>query len=234
MPWLTPPVKRVCYADDITVWVSGPKIPRLESMINSYLKENSLLISAPKSTVTLFTSDTHKFQIHPMITFADTQLPLERSHKILGVVMDSSLSFHKHCNYVACWIDKRNNMLNALVGSSWGLDKDTLLLTYNALRKYIASHAAPICSTNASDSGFQKIQTAPNSALNTATGAHMMASIDHLHQESLTLKIRDHSDTFCAVPCELFRGGPRVSWQRPSRHHSTVLPKLGTSKKESI
>ena len=62
MPRPTPPVKRVCCADDITVWASRPKIPQLESMINSYLaevgiylKENSLLISAPKSTVTLFT-----------------------------------------------------------------------------------------------------------------------------------------------------------------------------------
>ena len=61
MPRPTPPVNRGCYADDITVWASGPKIPPLESMINSYLtdvriylKENSLLISAPKSTVTLF------------------------------------------------------------------------------------------------------------------------------------------------------------------------------------
>ena len=27
MPRPTPPVKRVCYADDITVWATGPKIP---------------------------------------------------------------------------------------------------------------------------------------------------------------------------------------------------------------
>ena len=62
MPRPTPPVKRVCYADDITVCATGPKIPQLESMITNYLrdvsiymKDNSLLISAPKSTVTLFT-----------------------------------------------------------------------------------------------------------------------------------------------------------------------------------
>ena len=55
MPRPTSPVKMVCYADDITVWDTGPKIPQLESMINSYLrylgiylKENLLLISAPK------------------------------------------------------------------------------------------------------------------------------------------------------------------------------------------
>ena len=97
-----------CYADDITVWASGPKIPQLESMINSYLrdvsiylKETSILISAPKSTVTLFPPDKHQFQTHPDITLEDTQLPLEHSPKILGVIMDPSLSFHNHCNYVS-------------------------------------------------------------------------------------------------------------------------------------
>ena len=35
----TPPVKRVCYADDITVWATGPNIPLLDTMINSYLRE---------------------------------------------------------------------------------------------------------------------------------------------------------------------------------------------------
>ena len=49
MPRPTPPIKRVCYADDITVWATRPKIPQLESNINSYLREfylkdNSLLI----------------------------------------------------------------------------------------------------------------------------------------------------------------------------------------------
>ena len=56
------------------------------------------MISAPRSTVTLFTPDKH---MHPDITFEDTQLPLERSPKILRVIMDPSLSFHKHCNYVS-------------------------------------------------------------------------------------------------------------------------------------
>ena len=130
MPRLTPPVKRVCYAHDITVWASGPKITLLESMINGYLREvgiylreNSLLISAPKSTVTLFTPDKHQFQTHPDITLEDTHIPLERSRKILGVIYDPS--FHMHCTYVSDRIDKRNNMLKALAGSSWGQEEET-------------------------------------------------------------------------------------------------------------
>ena len=87
-------------------------------------------------------------------------------------------------------------MLKALAGSSWGLagssreqDKETLLLTYNALGKSIASYATPVWSTNASDWSFKKIQTAHNAALMTATGAHKMDSIDHLHQEARTTQI---------------------------------------------
>ena len=130
MPRLTPPVKRVCYTHDITVWASGPKITLLESMINGYLREvgiylreNSLLISSPKSTVTLFTPDKHQFQTHPDITLEDTQLPLERSPKLLGVIYDPS--FHMHCTYVSDRIDKRNNMMKALAGSSWGQEEET-------------------------------------------------------------------------------------------------------------
>ena len=46
MPRPTPPVKGVCYADDFTVWATGPKIPQLESLITNYLgsKRHSLQV----------------------------------------------------------------------------------------------------------------------------------------------------------------------------------------------
>ena len=207
--------------------------------VSIYLKDNSLLISAPKSTVTLFTPDKHQFQMHPDITLEDTQLPVECSPKILGVILYPSISFHKHCNYVSDRIDKRNNILKALVGSSWGQDKETLLMTYNVLVKSMVNYAAPVWSTNASDSSFKRIQTAQNAALRTATGAHKMASIDHLQQESLKLKVKDHSDMLSAqylVNCleeDHISHGITIQESRPiketlhSRHHSTVLPQTG-------
>ena len=150
--------------------------------------------------------------------------------------------------YMTDRIDKRNKMLKALAGSFWRQDKETLLLAYNALGKYIASYAAPIWSTNASDSSFKKIQTAHNAALRTATGAHKMAIIDHLQQDSITLKVRDHSDMLSAqylvkyLEEDQFCNG--ISFQDPklrltkqtlhSRHHLTVRLRLRASKKESL
>ena len=114
-PRLTDPVKRVCYADDLTVWASGVNIPDLEVSLNNYLeeitvypKDNSLLISTTKSSVTLFISDTHQAKTHPSIFIEDSRLPLVKCPRILGVYLDPSLSFIKHSQYVAERVSGRN------------------------------------------------------------------------------------------------------------------------------
>ena len=83
MPIPTEPVKRVCYADDLNVWATGVNIPDMGDSLNSYLeeiiaylKDNSLLISAPQSSVTLFTPDTHQAKTHLKILIEDSQQPL--------------------------------------------------------------------------------------------------------------------------------------------------------------
>ena len=140
MPRPTEPVKRICYADDITVWASGVRLPELEHKINDYLKEmsrflrdNSLLISAPKSTVTLFTPDPKQANTHPKIKISDAELPLVCNPKLLGVYLDTFFSFNTHFVQVANRVSKRNNVFKALAGTNWGQQKETLLLTYKAL-----------------------------------------------------------------------------------------------------
>ena len=121
MPIPTEPVKWVCYADDLIVWASGVNIPDLEVSINNYLeditaylKDNSLLISAPKSSVTLLTPDTHQAQIHPRIFIENSHLTLVKCPRILGVYLDPSLSFNKHIQYVEERVLARNNILKGL------------------------------------------------------------------------------------------------------------------------
>ena len=96
----TEPVRRICSADDITMWASGVKISELEQKVNTYLKEmsrflfeNSLLISAPKSSVILCTPDpVQANSTRPKIKIADSELSLVHSPKILGVYLDTFFS----------------------------------------------------------------------------------------------------------------------------------------------
>ena len=81
MPRPTEPVKRFYYADELTVWTTGVKLPDLDDSTKCYLEEitmymndNSLLISATKSTVTLFRPGTHQAKPHQRILTEDTQL----------------------------------------------------------------------------------------------------------------------------------------------------------------
>ena len=89
-------------------------MPDMEGSLNSYLeeitaylKDNSLLISAPKSSVTLFTPDTHEAKTHQRILIEDSRLPLVQCPNILGVHMDTSLSFNKHSSHVAERVSSR-------------------------------------------------------------------------------------------------------------------------------
>ena len=257
MPKPTELVKRVCYADDITVWATGVQIPVLEQQINSYLeemstflKDNSLLISAPKSTVTLFTPDPFQARIHPKIAIADATciLPLERTAKILGVQVDTSFAFHHHCESVANRLSKRNNILKALAGTSWGQQKETLLMTYKVVGQSIANLAAPVLSTNASNNSMEKIQAAQNDALRISTGAHKMSSIDNLHCEAQMPNVTEHYELLFAqylVKCLDHKNvchnittldpPPRIMKHTLySKHHTTIAPLPADTTKESL
>ena len=132
MPRPTEPVRRICYADDITVWASGVKISEIEHKVNTYLTEmsrflriNWLMISAPKSSVTLFTPDPAQANTYPKIKIDDSDLPLVRSLKLLGVYLHTFISFNTHCVQVVNRVSKRNNVLKALAGTNWGQQMET-------------------------------------------------------------------------------------------------------------
>ena len=162
------------------------------------LKDNSLLISAPKSSITLFTPDTHQANTHRKILIEDSRLPLVQCPKILGVHLDTSLSFNKHSSHVAERVSSRNNILQALAGTSWGQQQKTLLMTYKAVGRSIINYAAPVWSTKLRDTNYRNIQYNQNEALRISIGCHKMSGVDHLHAEANMLKVMEHSELLSA------------------------------------
>ena len=212
----------------------------LEEII-AYLKDNSLLIiSAPKSTFTLFSPDPHQAKAHPIILIEDSQLPLVQYPKILGVYLDTSLSFNKRSGYVAERVSSRNNILKALAGTSWGQQKETLLMTYKAVGRSIINYAAPVWSTNLRNTNYINIQYTQNEALRIATGCHRMSSVDHLHVETKMQNVREHSELLsaqylarCMDPgnvchCITTRETPKRRMKETlfTRHRNTVEPMM--------
>ena len=149
----TPPpnIKLTKYADDITFHTSGPVVAGLINGLNIYLSQvlnyinnKKLTVSTAKSTVTLITPDTHEHHLHPQVKLAGQVLPLEKKPRVLGVTLDTHLTF-THCNIIAVKVQQRNNVLKALAGSTWGCDKETLLTMYKAIGLSILSYCCPVC-----------------------------------------------------------------------------------------
>ena len=197
MPSPTEPVKKVCYADNIEC--VGVRIPDLEESINShqaelssFLRDNSLLISAPKSTVTLFTPDPAQAKLHPrvnvagVVNVADSPLPLERSPKILGLYLDTTPSYHHHCSNLAGRVSRQNNILKFWPAPHGDSQK--------AVGKSTIDYGAPVWSINSCNTRMNHIQAAQNADLRLATGSHQMSSIAYLHHETKMLKVQEHQE----------------------------------------
>ena len=193
MPRPTELVKRVCNADDLEDSINC-NLDEITAHQNDY----SLLISAPKSPVRLFIPDPHQSKTHPIILKEDSQLPLVQCQNILGVYIDTFLSFNKHSDNVAERVSSRKKYPQGLsryiLGTTYG---DT---TYDLQNRWEIDHhlAAPAWSTNLRHTNYRNIQYTQNEALRIVTSCHKLFSVDHLHVEPKMLKVLEHSELLSA------------------------------------
>ena len=194
----TPPadILLTTYADDSTTCCSGPKIPPLCEKLNRYLdvvntwfKERNLMISAQKSSATLFSTWSNEASINLPIFIDGQAVPTIKDPKVLGVTLDPMLSFKPHSQKLNERVRARDK---ALAGSSWGTDKETLTTTYKATSKSLLDYCCPIWTPSLSDTSWSQLQTSQNSALRTILGCTKMTNIDHLHSESKMMPVKDH------------------------------------------
>ena len=192
------------YADDFTAAASAVSVPDTAAALSthasdvaSWARRKGLTVSIPKSNSTLFTPDPHQSRTDPHIVWEGSNLTLCRTPKILGVTLDPHFTFSPHIQAVCERARSRLNVLKSLAGSTWGQQKETLLITYKALIKSVLSYAAPIWFPNSSTTAIGKLQSIQNSALRIATGSHKMASVSHLHSETEILPVADSLSLLC-------------------------------------
>ena len=155
MPPPPPGIKVDTYADDTTVLKSGPTPKALYQDLNIYLsvldswfKERNLFISPAKSSATLFTTHPHEVKMTLDIKINEDQVPTVSHPKLLGVTFDNTFSFLYHVNNTQTKLQKRNNLLKKLAGSTWGKDHETLNMTYKAIGQSLTNYCSPIWTSN--------------------------------------------------------------------------------------
>ena len=163
----TPPpnIKLIKYADNITIYTSGPVAADIINGLNiylsqvlNYINDNKLTVSTAKSTVTLSTPDSHEHYLHPQVKLADQVLTLEKKPKVLGVTLDTHQTFTQHCYNIAVRVQQRNNVLKALAGFTWGCDEETLLTPYQAIDRSIFSYCCHVWTPSHMDTNLSFLQ----------------------------------------------------------------------------
>ena len=120
-------------------------------------------------------------------------LPVEKHPKILGVYLDNMMNFTHHINTMGNKLLKRNNAVKMIAGTNWGCSKETLTVSYKAISRSVLNYAAPTWTPNLSESNWKFLQRKQNVALRAATGCVRMTPIEHLHQETKILPVKEHS-----------------------------------------
>jgi len=134
-------------------------------------------------------SATSQYNCHPTVNINSSPVPLDKNPKILGVVFDPMFTFSPHISSICAKAASRLQVMKALAGTSWGQDKETLLLTYNSIIKPILTYASPVWYPATSNTNITKLQTIQNNALRITTGCVLKTDMQHLHSECQILPI---------------------------------------------
>ena len=120
------------YIDDFTVSRSNFNAEALSaySPNTEWADERSLVIAAPKPTITLFTPQIAQSSTHPQVTLNYSILPPERTFCILGVTFDPPFKFNVHVKSLVTRALPLINILKAPTGTNWGQQNETILITY--------------------------------------------------------------------------------------------------------
>ena len=102
-------------------------------------------------------------------------------------------TFGQHIKNTVSKAKSKINILKALAGSTWGQDKETLTLTYKSICRSTLEYGSPVWGPAISKTNWGKLQNVQNQALRIASGCHLMSDLDHLHQETKVLPIKQHS-----------------------------------------
>ena len=149
-------------------------------------------ISAPKSTVTLFTPWTKQVNKQLDVKIDGVAVPTVKSPRLLGVIFDPMFTFSHHSASIARRASSRLNILRALSDTSFGKDRECLVLTFKMFIRTLFDYCAPIVYPIYSPASVERLQRVQNKALRLATGCHTAAAVDHLHTETGVLPVSDH------------------------------------------
>jgi hypothetical protein len=164
------------------------------NLIEAWADSKDLTIAPNKLSVTLFISDPAQHKHHLQVFYKAVLHPINMHVRALGFNLDPKVMLNIHSNIQASSGPKRNNIMKAVSGNSWGQKKETLLTTFKMLVRPVIEYNPAVWQPLVNPTSVEKLQKVQNAGLRIVTGCHKKASIDHLHAETEMLTVNKHID----------------------------------------
>lgn len=173
------------YADDRAVTSQGKTFEEVEKKLNGALKEltpyykkNQLRPNPMKTQVCVFHLRNKQANRKLQIQWENTALEHCPNPKYLGVTLDRSLTYKKHCMDTKLKVSGRNNIIRKLTNSNWGAQPRVLRTSALALCHSAGEYACPVWykSTHA-----KQVDVALNETSRIITGCMKPTCLDKIH-----------------------------------------------------
>jgi hypothetical protein len=165
----------ILYADDTTFPDSAPTYEELQTKLNNTLTEashwfhkNRLIINISKSSLLLISTryNLEKVPSDFIVKLDGTPLPIVTCTKLLGVVIDSTLTWDKHIEYICNKLSPRVGMLHRL---RLVIPLEYLTLVYTTMVQSVLDYCITVWG-NSPKKYFSLAQRIQNSSSRAVTG----------------------------------------------------------------
>ena len=170
-------IKHTLYVDDLTIYASGKRVESIQRKLQianrkleTWSAQTGFKFSAQKTVAMHFCRKKKCTKPVGYLTLNDTAISAKESHTYLGMVLDRSLTWNKHIDYIRAECRRRMNLLKHLNHTEWGADCGSLLRIYTAIIKSKLEYGSEAYGS-ASASTLAKLNPIQNEAIRIATGA---------------------------------------------------------------
>ena len=143
-----------------------------------------MLTLNPSKTKAMCFTKKRVLDLLPTLRVNGEDIEWVKTFKYLGLIVDApTLTWKKHIEETCRQAHQRVNILKALTGTTWGADREYLLIIYKVyIRTKLTYGATAIAS--AADSRLENLNKVQNAALRVALGARRTSPILALQAES--------------------------------------------------
>jgi hypothetical protein len=231
----SPQTQIFMFADDTAIaarsWSGDYAVRRIQTHLSSLEKwtvASKVTINASKSVLVDF-GRRQKASVSKHLTFHSTRIPMDKSHKFLGIHFDNKLNWAKHVQHAIAKATVARRMLYPLLGSRSRVTRRDKITLYKAYIRPTLLYGCEIFG-NCLKSDRKRLETFQNNILRYLTNQNNLTSITEIRNAHKVPMVHDFIQSQAA---RLKESLPRNTltetlWDYPThnkRYKSYRLPK---------